>query len=572
MTEMRAPTDKDPPDPWTTSMEALALLAIDPAGLGGIRLVARASPLTQDWCRLLPDLLPARPFHRLAPGASDQTLYGGIDLAGTMAAGKRIETKGVLRGEPALFVLPMAERASPGFAARLAAALDDDSGHALVALDEGAEPEEGLTDVLGDRLAFHLDFSGVRHVDCRARPPDQASIEAARGRLHAVDIDDAALDALVVTAFRMLVPGLRAPVLAARCARASAALHGRDRVSQEDVLTAARLVLAPRMRALPEPAETEDTTPPPEKPDEQTDDRRPDSQETDPRDVLVEAIAASLPPHLLEQLRMARAASASQQNSGRGGTRKTGSKGRPLPPRQGRPSTQSRIDVLETLKAAAPWQKIRRVGESVASPQRILFRPSDLRVKRHKDREQRLVIFAVDASGSMAVARLAEAKGAVELLLAEAYASRDQVALIAFRGEGADILLPPTKSLVRTKRELSALPGGGGTPLAAGLNSALGLALSVRSKGLSPSLALLTDGRANITLEGTPGRSQAQEDAFDLARVVRANRVPALVIDTANRPQKQAGSLAEALGGPYLPLPRANAQILSQAVSALRTT
>jgi len=102
----------------------------------------------------------------------------------------------------------------------------------------------------------------------------------------------------------------------------------------------------------------------------------------------------------------------------------------------------------------------------------VIVRPADIHLSRYETRRDRLLIFTVDASGSAALARLAEAKGAVELLLAQAYARRDQVALVAFRGDGAETLLPPTRSLVQAKRRLAGLPGGGGTPLAAGLLAA----------------------------------------------------------------------------------------------------
>ena len=123
----------------------------------------------------------------------------------------------------------------------------------------------------------------------------------------------------------------------------------------------------------------------------------------------------------------------------------------------------------------APRHPGRRSAARRPGHDRLLeLRADDIRLKQAQERSDRLLIFTVDASGSSALARLAEAKGAVELLLAQAYARRDHVALVAFRGAGAEVLLPPTRSLVQTKRRLAGLPGGGGTPLASGLAAAHG--------------------------------------------------------------------------------------------------
>ena len=177
-----------------------------------------------------------------------------------------------------------------------------------------------------------------------------------------------------------------------------------------------------------------------------------------------------------------------------------------------------------------------------------------------------MLIFAVDASGSAALARLAEAKGAVELLLARAYARRDHVALIAFRGAGAELMLPPTRSLVQTKRRLSGLPGGGGTPLAAALKLAAETAVRARSRGLTPILVMLTDGRANIALDGAAGRERAEADAAGMARIWRNTGAASVVIDTATRPEAGLKRLSAALGGVYLALPRADAARMSTAL------
>jgi magnesium chelatase subunit D len=165
--------------------------------------------------------------------------------------------------------------------------------------------------------------------------------------------------------------------------------------------------------------------------------------------------------------------------------------------------------------------------------------------------------------------RLAEAKGAVELLLADCYVRRDQVAVLAFRGAGAELLLPPTRSLVRAKRSLAGLPGGGGTPLAAGLDAAWTLAEAVARRGDTPLVVLLTDGRANIGRDGQPDRGRAEQDALASAQRWRGSTIAAVVVDTSARPEPRARALAQRMDALYLPLPHARADTLNQAVQAV---
>jgi putative magnesium chelatase accessory protein len=172
---------------------------------------------------------------------------------------------------------------------------------------------------------------------------------------------------------------------------------------------------------------------------------------------------------------------------------------------RGEPRAGLRLNVVETLRAAAPWQRLRReeIARFGGESTRIEIRQDDFRITRFKHRSETTTIFVVDASGSSALHRLAEAKGAVELLLADCYVRRDRVALVAFRGQFAEVLLPPTRSLVRAKRSLASLPGGGGTPLASGIDLGMMLADSVKRRGGTPILILMTDGRANVARDGT---------------------------------------------------------------------
>ena len=226
------------------------------------------------------------------------------------------------------------------------------------------------------------------------------------------------------------------------------------------------------------------------------------------------------------------------------------------------------------MRAAAPWQRLRQgpltATASTLAPQRVRVEKGDLHVTRFQQRRATTTVFVIDASGSAALHRLAEAKGAVESLLADCYARRDNVAVIGFRGVAAQLLLPPTRSLVRARRSLAGLPGGGGTPLAAGLDAARLLAEQVRRGGATPLLVVLTDGRANIARNAQPGRERALADALHAARTLAGLGCATLLVDTSPQPSVAAQTLALAMNARYLALPYAAAQVVSSAVRAQR--
>lgn len=553
-------------------------------------LRAQVGPPRERWRGLLRDLLPGDvPLRRVPLGVADDRLLGGLDLAATLRGGAPVAQQGLLsEADGGVLELAMAERLQPGTAARVAAALD--TGEALlerdglaarlparfgvVALDEGLE-EEAPPGVLTERLGFHLDLNALSLRDLAEVPLDAAAVAEARRLLPQVAAPDEVLSALCAAAAALGIASLRAPLQALAAARAAAALDGRTQVSQEDSTLAAALVLAPRATRLP-PVATEDEEEeaeapeeprePPEPADEQSQDAESDDGEPDLSDKVLEAAAAAIPRGLLDKLKLAGGGPRDAQTSGSAGAAKTAFKrGRPIGVRPGRPGGGQRLNLVETLRTAAPWQPIRRrEGEG----RRVAVRAEDFRVTRFKQKSETATLFAVDASGSAAFARLAEAKGAVELLLADCYVRRDQVALLAFRGAEAELLLPPTRSLVRAKRALAALPGGGGTPLAAGIEAATALGLQLRQRGIAPTLVFLTDGQANIARDGQPGRPQARADAEAAAKRLAAAGLTALLVDTSVRPNEKARSLAGLMDALYLPLPQADAQKLNAAVRA----
>lgn len=594
--------DRANPSAWGLAMQAAVLFAVDPTRVGGVAIRARPGPVRDRWMSFFSSLLDeAMPVRRVPLHVTDERLLGGLDLAATLKAGKPIAERGLLaEAHGGVMILAGAERLEPGTIARITSAVDqghvalarDSSGagvpttFGIIALDEGIADDERVSAPLLDRLAFLLDLDVVTHREAIILEHVADDIRQARAHVQNVDVPDEIIVALCQTALAMGIESLRAPLLAVRVARAAAAFDGRTVVNDDDATAAAQLVLAPRATRIPADAPPEQETPDqPEPPSPDRDADQPSDEEKqndDPilADMILEAAKAAIPAGLLAALKMGQERRARQRSSGRAGVKqKSLRKGRPAGTRRGDLKSGARLNVVETLRAAAAWQPLRRKeSEQRAAanpditmstkPRRVEVRKDDFRIARFKQNSETTTIFVVDASGSAALNRLAEAKGAVELLLADCYVRRDSVALISFRGKIAELLLPPTRSLARAKRSLAGLPGGGGTPLALGIDAAAMLADAVRRKGQTPSVIVLTDGRANISRDGKPGRPQAEADGLHAARALALAGVRSLVIDTSPQPAQQSERLAKEMDAVYLPLPYANAATLSNAVKA----
>jgi magnesium chelatase subunit D len=594
---------------------AASLLAVDPAGLGGVCLRSLVQPARADWLQMLRDLLPVGlPLRRIPFNIADGRLLGGLDLVATLRANRPVAERGALAStHRGVVVVTMAERLSAHTAACLNAVLDcgevtmqregvqieDPAQIGIVALDESMDEDERVPASLLDRLAFLVDLNGFDMRTPLIPMHDAEDILAARRVLPRVSIAPDIVAALCATGMALGAGSPRVSLLAVNAAKVIAALDGREEASIDDAKIAGTVVFAPRASQVPppvdaseraneppppsepaqnSPAELAEGTPPESPPPENppTDSVPPEPLQVEMNqealdDIVLAAAQAAIPAGLLASLRREAQSRGAQGAPGRtGSARQGGTRGRPCGVRSGMPQGSARLNVLETLRAAAPWQRIR--GRMEQGDGRVRIDPSDFRVTRHQQRTRTLTIFAVDASGSSALNRLAEAKGAVELLLADCYVRRDQVAVVAFRGRGAEVLLAPTRSLVRAKRSLAGLPGGGGTPLAAGIQSAQLIANQAQRRGETPTVVLLTDGRANVGNNGMGGRDAAHADALRASRQLRQSKLAVLFVDTSPRPNPLAQALAAAMDARYIPLPFASAAALSTIVTAANSS
>ena len=608
---------EDPPvEPlarWSDALTALQLLQLDPHGFGGVCLRAPHGPVRERWLQALASL-----GVRLVkiPGSVDsERLLGGIDLAHTLQTGQLHLQAGLLQqADQGVVCLPMAERLAPALLAPLVQALEQgqlpptahqtvpaSSRFGVVALDESLADEHGVGVALAERLGVWLDLHELSpsdiqagwldgHSEAEVGPPASASHDSplaiqlspaalarAREHLPLVQATDEQLQALCAAAWGLGIGSLRVPSLALRVACGHAALSGRQTLDTDDLSYAARCVLAPRATQWPadspdpsaEAAPTEAPPSPPEPPDEPSDTPQNASASDTDTDTDTDNDKAQEPelPHLLDAL-LTRQGATGHNTSGRSGQQRAGSqRGRPLPPRAGRPGGQARLHVLATLRAAAPKQRLRQAHTAG----RVAIRAEDFHIQRYQQRTSSCLILALDASGSAALQRLAEAKGAVALLLQQSYARRDSVCIVSFRGAQAQLLLPMTRSLVRAKRAMTGLPGGGGTPLAGALKMAHEQAAQLQRQGVTPILVVLSDGRANVTLQGLGGRAQAQTEAHNWGQQWRLSGHRALWIDTALQPDVQAQQLASTMGASYVPMPQLQAQRMAQAMQRVRS-
>lgn len=606
---------------WNDAMTSLQLLQIDPHGFGGIWVRAPFGPVRDSWLRHLSQTgLKAIKL----PGHLDlERLLGGIDLARTLQSGKLQMQSGLLQqADQGLVCLSMAENFPTALVAPITQAMDTQtvgsvtSQFGVVALDESMADEPSINPALQERLGLWFDLKEIAPSDVSELtlnvPPQDNSQDALGIQLALDDLaqmrqalaqvnwtDEQAL-AICSTAQDLGIDSLRIPTLALRVARSHAVLHSRSQLADEDLAFAARRVLGPRATRLPAPeedaprSEADQSTPedqsanasePPTPPDmsmdaedepptqEAQDDTRPDEENATNipaseqlQEMMVAAALASLPPDVLAGL-LTKPGRNQGNTSGRSGQFRSGmQRGRPLPPRPGRPDGHARLHVLATLRAAAPKQRL-RLGTQEG---RVAIRSEDFHVHRYQQHSSSCLILALDASGSAALQRLAEAKGAVELLLQQSYARRDSVCIVSFKGAQAQLLLPMTRSLVRAKRAMTGLPGGGGTPLALALKMACEQALQLQRQGVTPILVVLSDGRANVNLQGVGGRAQAQADAQQWAAQWRQTGHRALWIDTSLQPDAQVQNMAHIMGGSYMPMPQVQAQHMASAMENLR--
>lgn len=573
--------------PWRLAEIAAALIALDGAAIGGISLRAPAGPIREAWLARLSALRGGARSLRMPAGIGDARLLGGLDLTATLAMGHPVAERGLLaEADGAVLLVAMAERVDAATAAKLCAVLDAGAvtverdgialtlptRFAIIALDEGIVADERPPAALTDRLALRLDLTALSHREIEPSVFDAATIADARERI-AATIDDETIACLCTAALALGIGSTRTALQAVKVARLAAALSGRDAVAADDAALAAALVLAPRATQLPVPSdEVDDQAPEPEpdRPDPPSSESEDQAADTprDLDDMVLDAAKAAIPAGLLAQL-LAAGNRTQARAAGRAGQfQMAARRGRIVGSKAGDLRGGARLDVVETLRAAAPWQRLRRGESAMVGRSGLIVRREDFRIARYKQRSETATLFVVDASGSSALERLAEAKGAIRLLLAECYTRRDEVALVAFRKAQADLVLPPTRSLVAAERALAALPGGGATPLATAIQAAMALADAVRRKGRTPALVFMTDGRANIDADGKPGRGKAQADALTAARGLRGAGLAAILIDTSSQPQPQAAELAAAMGGRYLPLPQADAAGVSRAVGA----
>ena len=578
------------------------------------------------------------PFVQVPLGVTEDRLVGTVDIEESMKQGKTVFQPGLL-AEAHRGILYVDE----------INLLDDSVSNLLLSvLAEGVNvveregitlrhpcrplliatfnPEEGqLREHLLDRIAVTLSADQVMKFEDRVLAVDQAmgfqdeadlsvknaaeatdgiksTIILAREWLKECTISREQVEYLVKEATRGRVQGHRAELFAVRAAKALAALDGRSKVNADDLKEAVRLVIIPRselsdMEEQPPPEDEQPPPPPPPPPEDNMDDDQDQDEDEDeneneeeeeddvpdiPEEFVFDAEGVVMDDEVMQF------AKATNRSGGRTGRSKnvifSQDRGRYIKPVLPKGNT-IRLAVDATLRAAAPYQAARRNRDPNEVKKKVYVEKGDMRAKKLARKSGALIIFLVDASGSMALNRMNASKGAALSILEDSYKSRDEVCIIPFRGDEAEVLLPPSRSISMARNRLDTMPCGGGSPLAHGLSVAARTGINAMSSGdvSRVTVVCLTDGRANVPLGKSMqdpeflspdapkmNNEDLQSEVYDMAKLMTSNGMSLLVIDTENKfvSSGMAEEMAQKCGGKYYYLPNGTDQEIAAATAS----